>query len=76
MNNTNIINNLDRDKIAMGKTIVVLTYQGYLVNKVKYKKLFVNNLLTQLFNNFDLLSVKQQEKANLMYDKYITLCHG
>ena len=73
MNNEITIQNLDRDKIAIGNTIVSLTYQGYVVNKAKYNKLSFNNLLTTLFNNIQLLNEQQIKKVNLMYNKYKTL---
>lgn len=73
MNNESIIQNLDRDKIAIGNTIVSLTYQGYVVNKAKYNKLSFNNLLTMMFKNIMLFNEQQREKLMLMYNKYITL---
>ncbi len=73
MNNESTINNLDRDKIAIGNTIVSLTYQGYVVNKAKYNKLSFNNLLTIMFKNIMLFNEQQREKLMLMYNKYITL---
>lgn len=73
MNNEIIIQNLDRDKIAIANTIVSLTYQGYVVNKAKYNRLNFNILLTTLFNNIQLLNEQQIKKVNLMYNKYKTL---
>lgn len=73
MNNESTIQNLDRDKIAIGNTIVSLTYQGYVVNKAKYNKLSFNNLLTIMFKNIMLFNEQQREKLMLMYNKYITL---
>lgn len=73
MNNESIIQNLDGDKIAIGNTIVSLTYQGYVVNKSKYNKLSFNNLLTIMFKNIMLFNEQQREKLMLMYNKYITL---
>lgn len=73
MNNESTIQNLDRDKIAIGNTIVSLTYQGYVVNKAKYNKLSFNNLLTIMFKNIMLFNEQQKEKLMLMYNKYITL---
>lgn len=73
MNNEITIQNLDRDKIAIGNTIVSLTYQGYVVNKAKYNKLSFNNLLTTMFKNIMLFNEQQREKLMLMYNKYITL---
>lgn len=73
MNNEITIQDLDRDKIAIGNTIVSLTYQGYVVNKAKYNKLSFNNLLTTMFKNIMLFNEQQREKLMLMYNKYITL---
>lgn len=73
MNNEITIQDLDRDKIAIGNTIVSLTYQGYVVNKAKYNRLNFNILLTTLFNNIQLLNEQQIKKVNLMYNKYKTL---
>lgn len=73
MNNESTIQNLDRDKIAIGNTIVSLTYQGYVVNKAKYNKLSFNNLLTIMFKNIMLFDEQQREKLMLMYNNYITL---
>lgn len=73
MNNEITIQDLDRDKIAIGNTIVSLTYQGYVVNKAKYNKLSFNNLLTIMFKNIMLFNEQQREKLILMYNKYITL---
>lgn len=73
MNNEITIQDLDRDKIAIGNTIVSLTYQGYVVNKAKYNKLSFNNLLTTMFKNIMLFNEQQKEKLMLMYNKYITL---
>lgn len=73
MNNESTIQNLDRDKIAIGNTIVSLTYQGYVVNKSKYNKLSFNNLLTIMFKNIMLFDEQQREKLMLMYNNYITL---
>lgn len=73
MNNEITIQDLDRDKIAIGNTIVSLTYQGYVVNKAKYNKLSFNNLLTTMFKNIMLFNEQQREKLMLMYNKYTTL---
>ena len=76
MNNETIINNLDKEKIVIGNTIMNLTYQGYVVNKAKYDKLFINNILTILFNNIKKLTLSQQEKIKLMYNNHITFRYG
>ena len=73
MNNEITIQDLDRNKIAIGNTIVSLTYQGYVVNKAKYNKLSFNNLLTTMFKNIMLFNEQQREKLMLMYNKYTTL---
>ena len=73
MNNEITIQDLDRVRIAIGNTIVSLTYQGYVVNKAKYNKLSFNNLLTTMFKNIMLFNEQQREKLMLMYNKYITL---
>ena len=73
MNNETILHDLDRDKIAIANTIISLTYQGYVVNKAKYKRLNFNILLTTLFNNTQVLNEHQIKRVNLMYNKYTTL---
>lgn len=70
MNNESIINNLDRDKIAIANTIVSLTYQGYLVNKYKYNKLFINTLITQLIERVNILTESQINNLTSIITNY------
>lgn len=70
MNNESIINNLDRDKITIANTIVNLTYQGYLVNKSKYKKLFINVLVTQLIEKVNILTKNQIDNLTSIITNY------
>lgn len=70
MNNESIINNLDRDKIAIANTIVNLTYQGYLVNKCKYNKLFINTLITQLIERVNILTESQINNLTSIITNY------
>lgn len=70
MNNESIINNLDRDKIAIANTIVNLTYQGYLVNRYKYNKLFINTLITQLIERVNILTQNQINNLTSIITNY------
>jgi hypothetical protein len=76
MNNESIIDNLDRDKVAIANTIVNLTYQGYVVNKHKYNRLALNNLLTKLYHRYNHLTDEQRDNLNIMYNKYLISYHG
>lgn len=70
MNNETIINNLDRDKLTIANTIVNLTYQGYLVNKRKYNKLFINTLITQLIERVNILTKSQIDNLISIINNY------
>lgn len=70
MNNESIINNLDRNKITIANTIVNLTYQGYLVNKCKYNKLFINVLVTQLIEKVNILTKNQIDNLTSIITNY------
>lgn len=65
------IDNLESKGISIVNAIVTLASQGYLVNKAKYYKLSLANMLLNAYENINVFSEEQQCEIDSIY-KHIT----
>lgn len=73
MTNDKLINNLERLKVDNTNVIVLLTFQGYLVNTKKLIKLNYNVILTNISKHLVPVCDESIELANSFYNNIIVL---
>lgn len=64
-----ILTDLERKKLNVVETAIVLASQGYIVNKNKYIKLDWSSILLHSFENMDLFTKAQQTNIESIYNK-------
>ena len=65
----NILDDLESKAMSIVNTSIVLTSQGYLVNKSKYIRLDWSSILLHAFENIDIFSKEQQNNIERLYNK-------
>lgn len=68
-----IITDLESKELSIVNTAIVLASQGYVVNRAKYIKLNLANIILNTFENINIFSEEQQHKIELLYNKFSTL---
>lgn len=68
-----IITDLESKELSIVNTAIVLASQGYVVNRAKYIKLNLANIILNAFENINIFSEEQQHKIELLYNKFSTL---
>ena len=63
------IRNLEQKAIGIVQTTVVLTAQGYIVNRAKQTRLQWSSILLHAFENIDVLTPEQQNYIEVLYNK-------
>lgn len=62
-------NNLEKNAISICNTIVALSSQGYVVNRLKEIKLEWSSILLHAYENLDVLTNEQQQNIEVLYNK-------
>lgn len=68
--NRTIQNILGKQRFKIGDTITALASQGYSVNNRKLCKLFMANVLAQMFRQLPLFDNTQSFNARMFYNKF------
>ena len=63
------IRNHEQKAIGIVQTTVVLTAQGYIVNRAKQTRLQWSSILLHAFENIDVLTPEQQNYIEVLYNK-------
>lgn len=64
-----ILDDLESKTINVANAAIVLSSQGYLVNRNKYIKLNWSSILIHAFENIDVLNDEQKHNIELLYNK-------
>ena len=69
----NMLDTLNNRVSSIVDVCVALVNEGYNLNKSKLNKLSWTTIMIDAFDNIDVLSVKQHNKLETLYNKVMTL---